>query len=372
MKSDNISEVNASFVRKDLVVAGYPYRLRIEISNVCNLKCTFSKESFSSCTQWEINKTPVLMSFGFFKKIIDEVGAYLTHAELYNYGEPFMNPHVADMIRYLKQINPEVIIEIHTNGHYFDTEEKRVNVIKSGLDILSFSVDGITQEVYEKYRIGGNLSLVVEAIREICNLKKIMKIKNQKIVFQFILFEHNFHEALNVERFAKDLGVDEVVLKTDIFNLNPHLKISHAYIYNSIVKLQSKDSRDHFFKKDEEVGHEFCDFPWTYPTILADGRVVVCCRDRYYESVVGTIGDKNLTQVWNGTGYQEFRRKFLEDETKPYPCCLCECRPKNNTLNSEQLQNKMLNEQEYDRRNSSLMAQNIATELERHKPLPQT
>lgn len=328
MKSENILQVNTSFNRRDLVVSGYPYRLRVEISNICNLKCTFSKESFSTCSQWEINKTPVLMPFDFYKKIIDETGAYLTHAELYNYGEPFINPDAVKMIRYLKKVNPEVIIEIHTNGHYFDTQEKRMDVISSGLDILSFSVDGITQEVYEKYRIGGSLDMVTEAIRGMCDLKKIMNKKEPKVIFQFILFEHNFHEAPKVERFAKDLGVDEVVLKTDIFNLRPELKISQADIYNSIVGLQSKDSRDSFYKKDEAAGRSFCDFPWAYPTILADGRVVICCRDRYYESIVGTVGDKTLVQVWNGKGYQEFRKKFLEDKIKPSPCCLCECRPK--------------------------------------------
>lgn len=328
IKCENISKVNASFMRNDLVVLGYPYRLRIEISNICNLKCTFSKDVFGVCSQWEINKTSVLMSLDFLKKIIDEVGAYLTHAELYNYGEPFMNPYATDMIRYFKKINSDVIIEIHTNGHYFETEEKRLDVINSGLDVLSFSVDGITQKVYEKYRIGGDLSKVVEAIREICRLKKMMKGEKPKIIFQFIIFEHNIHEAIYVNRFAKDLGVDEVVIKTDLFSMKPELKMLYGDIYNSILPIQSKDSIDSFSKKDVEAGHSFCDFPWTYPTILTDGRVVVCCRDRYYRSIVGTIRDKTLLQLWNGEGYQEFRKKFLEDEVKPYPCCLCECRPK--------------------------------------------
>jgi len=268
------------------------------------------------------------MSFDFFKKIADETGRYLTNAELCNYGESFMNPYAAEMIRYLKKVNPNVVIEIHTNGHFFETEEKRVTIVDSGLDILLFSVDGITQEVYEKYRIGGNLKIVTDAIRGICKLKKDMKVNKPKIIFQFILFEHNFHEALNAEKFAKDLGVDEVALKTDIFSCHPELKISHAHLYNSILRLQSKDSRDSFFKENTNAGTSFCDFPWTYPTILADKRIVVCCRDMYYKSVVGKIGDNDtLLQVWNGEGYQEFRKKFLKGEVG-YPCNECECRPK--------------------------------------------
>jgi len=328
IKSNNISEARDSFNRRDLIASGYPYRLRMEISNICNLRCTFSKEAYGTCQQWNIDKTPTLMSFDFFKKIIDEVGIYLTHSELCNYGESFMNPQATDMIRYLKKINPDVITEIHTNGHFFETREKRKDVIESGLDVLLFSVDGITQNVYEKYRVGGNLDTVVDAIRGICSLKKEMNMDKPKIIFQFILFEHNLHEAPYVEEFALNLGVDEVALKTDIFGYKPELKISHADIYNSIVGLQSKDSMDNFFKKDKNAGNNFCDFPWTYPTVLADRRVVVCCRDMYYKNAVGTIGDGTLLEVWNGEGYQEFRRKFLYDEIKPYPCCLCGCRVK--------------------------------------------
>lgn len=328
IKTKNFSKVRESFARRDLVVSGYPYRLRIEISNICNLRCTFSKEAFGTCPHWSIVKTPTLMSFDFFKKIIDEVGVYLTHSELYNYGEPFTNPYAADMIRYLKDTNPDVILEMHTNGHFFETNGKRIDIISSGLDVLLFSVDGITQEVYEKYRIGGNLEKVIDAIRGICELKKRMNSDKPKVIFQFILFEHNFHEAPAVSEFAKALGVDEVALKTDIFSLKPELKISCAQLYNSIVSLRSKDSMDNFFEKDKLAGNNFCDFPWTYPTILADKQIVVCCRDGQYKSVVGILGDNSLLQVWNGEGYQEFRRKFLEDEIKPYPCCLCECRPK--------------------------------------------
>lgn len=328
IKAKNFSQVRDSFCRRDLVVSGYPYLLRMEISNICNLRCTFSKDAYGTCPHWSISKTPSLMSFQFFKRIIDETGIYLDHAQLYNYGEPFTNPYATDMIRYLKGINPEVNIEMHTNGHFFETQQKRLDVINSGLDVLLFSVDGITQAVYEKYRIGGDLQKVIEAISSICKLKKELNTGKPKIVFQFILFEHNFHEAPNVEEFAKGLGVDEVVLKTDIFRHKPELKISQAHIYNSIFGLQSKDSEDSFFKKDMDAGNSFCDYPWTYPTVLATKHMIVCCRDGEFKSVVGTLEGKSFLEVWNGQGYQEFRKRFLEEEIKPHPCKACECRPR--------------------------------------------
>lgn len=34
IKSENILRVNASFTKHDLIIPGYPYRLRVEISNL--------------------------------------------------------------------------------------------------------------------------------------------------------------------------------------------------------------------------------------------------------------------------------------------------------------------------------------------------
>lgn len=326
LRTENIAKIKSSFEERSLFVPGYPSHLRIELSSICNLFCTYSKTAFGTCPQWETKREQLVMSFELFKKIIDETGIYLTNAELYNYGESFISPRATDMIHYLKEKNPDVGILIHTNGHYFKTEEKRLAVINSGLDVLLFSVDGITQETYEKYRIGGNLSIVLEAIKGICSLKKKLGKEKPKIVFQFILFEHNLHEASKVEDFAKNLGVDEVVLKTDLFSIKPELKKSYTSLFPVVDRLQSGDSIESFSKKDESTG--FCDFPWTYPTILADGRMVVCCRDGYFRSVMGSVKEKTLYEVWNGKGYQEFRRKYLEDEIKPEPCNLCPCSPK--------------------------------------------
>ena len=53
------------------------------------------------------------------------------------------------------------------------SDEKLHKLITSGLGLLHVDIDGLDQEVYEKYRIGGNLSLVFK------NLKKAIAIKKE-------------------------------------------------------------------------------------------------------------------------------------------------------------------------------------------------
>ena len=55
------------------------------------------------------------------------------------------------------------------------------DLVKSGLSLLHIDVDGLDQEVYAKYRKKGNLSVVIN------NLKKIIEIKKT----------HNLNEPVN-------------------------------------------------------------------------------------------------------------------------------------------------------------------------------
>ena len=43
-----------------------------------------------------------------------------------------------------------------TNAHYL-TDDNAKRTIESGLDRLIISIDGTTQDVYQQYRVGGNL-----------------------------------------------------------------------------------------------------------------------------------------------------------------------------------------------------------------------
>ncbi|MCR6720110.1 MAG: hypothetical protein NVV59_07350 [Chitinophagaceae bacterium] len=58
-----------------------------------------------------------------------------------------------------------------TNAHYL-TDENARRTIESGLDRLIISIDGTTQEVYEQYRVGGQLNKVIEGARNIVKWKK--------------------------------------------------------------------------------------------------------------------------------------------------------------------------------------------------------
>ena len=85
-----VSCVYNSFISKPK--AGYPYRLKIESSAICNLKCTMCPHHVG------LQRPLGVLKFEDFKKIHDEVKpVYVNLTEL---GEPLLNPDIYKIISY--------------------------------------------------------------------------------------------------------------------------------------------------------------------------------------------------------------------------------------------------------------------------------
>ena len=85
----------------------------------------------------------------------------------------------------------------------FLSEEKCDELIKSGVGTVIVSIDGVSQNVYEQYRIGGKVEKVFENISYLNEANK--KYGNHVALLpQFIVFEHNYHEVEVFKKFCED------------------------------------------------------------------------------------------------------------------------------------------------------------------------
>ena len=154
----------ASIIIKKPVVWGYPPIVMIEPTDVCNLKCPMCPSGNGS-----LKRAKGYMKFDTFKKIIDDICDYSMMILLWNQGEPFLNKELTKMSRYASQKGLYVIVSTNAS---LELDEKEI--VNSGIDTLIFSLDGIRQESYEKYRVNGNLNTVLK------NMKKIISEKRKK------------------------------------------------------------------------------------------------------------------------------------------------------------------------------------------------
>ena len=136
-----------------------PFYVSIEPTTSCNLRCPECPSGLR-----EFSRPTGMLQNNLFEKIILQLKGHLHSLTFYFQGEPYLNPEFLKMAAFANTQNIYTITS--TNAHYL-TEENARQTVLSKLDKLIISVDGITQEVYEQYRIGGRLDKVLEGTKEI-------------------------------------------------------------------------------------------------------------------------------------------------------------------------------------------------------------
>ncbi len=251
-----------------------------------------------------------------FEKVILQLKSHLHSLTFYFQGEPYLNP---DFLKMVSFANGHKIYTItSTNAHYLN-KEAAINTIKSKLDKLIISVDGVTQEVYEQYRIGGKIDKVIEGTKEILLQKKLLKSKTPHVVWQFVVFKPNQHQIEAVKKLGKELGVDEVKIKTaQIYdfkngsNLIPEIETYSRY---------KKNKEGNFEIKNKLLNQ--CWRMWQGCVITWDGKIVPCCFDKDAKYKLGNLDNQSFKDIWFSEPYNHFRKSILKSRNQIDICTNC-------------------------------------------------
>jgi hypothetical protein len=146
-----------------------------------------------------------------FRSLLDEIGPGLIRLDFFNYGEPFAHPQALDMIEYVKKNYKHIYLYTSTNGLLLN-ENKIARLAESGIDEVTFSVDGVDQRTYGRYRQGGDLALVLKNMAALVREKKRVGREVPFINWRYILFKWNdsFWQMARAKRLAKKIGVDRL------------------------------------------------------------------------------------------------------------------------------------------------------------------
>ena len=290
---------------------GKPFTISFEPTTACNLRCPECPSGLRSFTRPTGN-----LKHDFFRDAIDQMASHLCYLIFYFQGEPYINPEFLDMVSYAHKKGIYTISS--TNGHFL-TEENARKTIESGLDRLIISIDGSTQQVYEKYRKGGQIEKVISGAKTIVEWRKKLKSKKPHLIFQFLVVKPNEHQIDEIYSLAKEIGVDEVKLKTaqvyDYKNGNP--------LIPSIEKFSryKKLSDGTYSLKNKLLNH--CWKLWHACVITWDGKVVPCCFDKDASHEMGDLRQQSFHEIWNNKVYKGFRRKILQSRKKIEICTNC-------------------------------------------------
>ncbi|MGE0709074.1 MAG: radical SAM/SPASM domain-containing protein [Planctomycetota bacterium] len=179
--------------------------MQLELVNVCNYRCPLCR------TLKQDGVVRRRMSLEELERLLEPVVGELREVTLFGTrGEPFLHPELERAVALIRaRSGAETIVS--TNGSRLTPARARA-VLEAGLDRLVFAVDGLSQETYGRYRVGGRLEQVLANLAYVCQQRDCGSYRT-KVVFQLIPMAHNEHELERVAEVAYGLGVDEVRLK---------------------------------------------------------------------------------------------------------------------------------------------------------------
>ncbi|HLC46530.1 MAG TPA: radical SAM protein [Candidatus Nanoarchaeia archaeon] len=315
----NLVKISYNYALKKSVVNSYPCRLIIDPVNICVLKCPLCPTG-----KGEKGRTLGSMKLEDFKKIIDEVGDYIYEVDLYNWGESLLNKDIFRMIEYCKARKINVKISSNLN-HWQEGFEKKL--VSSGLDCLIVSLDGTNQEVYEKYRRGGDFSKVIRNVKAISEAKKAFGSKTPQLVWQFIVMRQNEHQLPIAQKTYSKYGFDTlriVPVRTDtskeVFQSDEEkMKSSQEWLPKD-----EKYSRFDYKSKKKKSQLKSCIFPWTLAAINPNGAVSPCCAVYPEKHDFGNAFTYGFMKVWNNPFYVASRKAIAgKDPGRKIVCENC-------------------------------------------------
>ena len=195
--------------QRPLDVGALPSRLYIECTAACNISCN------QSCCAPETGITRTrqagMLDYDLFTRVVDEAAPSLVRIDFFNYGEAFLHKRALDMVEYIKSRFPHVYLYTSTNGLALSEDGAR-RLARSGIDEVTFSIDGARPDTYVQYRQRGDFAKAIRNLTALADEKRRNGLDVPFVNWRYILFTHNdSDEEMDLaRRMAAEIGVDRL------------------------------------------------------------------------------------------------------------------------------------------------------------------
>jgi radical SAM protein with 4Fe4S-binding SPASM domain len=286
--------------RVALVLSYEPEIFQVESTTRCNLRCPL-------CSTHHLRRGYRDSDL----KMIREIQAQnpcLRYMCLHLMGEPLLSPSLSEIIYFLK--SKQVFTYFATNGMLL--EKKVDEILSSGLDKISVSLDGITQTDLGQYRIHADLETILRGIRALRAGREARGLTRPLIQVQTIMFPYNQPKEAQIIAFLKELGVDRIKLKRPSFETFGGKNDATNTFADQYGRVKSNYSRSHssyLRYRDRPLCRLLLQ-----GFILADGSVVPCCIDYDGTFSFGNVTKQSWQEIRNATRRREILERYFHGE----------------------------------------------------------
>lgn len=251
--------------------------INLELTNHCNLKCSFCPTGNGLLARPRGFMDPVV-----FRQALRGAGP-LEFVLLFQWGESLLHPQFPELAREAAASGRRTLVT--TNGTLLD-ERRTTGLLQAGLDRVTVSVDGDAES----------------------------------------------HEAIRGVPLARtEAGLDRLLAARDALGLKMAVDVS------MVISPETEHAAGAFAARYAERADRIqkiplltrgerrtrCREPWRGGlVVLQDGRVTVCCVDHDGELACGDVREQSLRQIWNGPALQRLRRQHVDGDLPPL-CAGC-------------------------------------------------
>ena len=316
----HVSRVNDWLEGKNV----YPIYAEISPSGLCNHRCTYCALDFMEYQSRFLDKEVL-------KDRLSEMSLLGLKSIMYaGEGEPLLHRDIGEIINHTKKVGVDVAIT--TNGVLL--KEGLVESTLENITWIKVSINGATKETYAKIHKTSpdNFDRVME------NMSYAVELRQNKgykcaLGMQLILLPENYHEAVLLAQYAKDIGMDYLVIKpysqhpfsrttqykdikySDYFHLSDTLNNLNGDRFSIIFRVNTMKKWD-----DGRRSYRQClSLPfWSY--IDAGGTVWGCSAyltDKRF--IYGNIYENTFKEIWEGEKRMKSVR-YAEEELDTNQC----------------------------------------------------
>lgn len=320
-------------------------KIYIEVTNLCNLDCI-------TCMRNVWGEPPGKMSDQTFERIFETVKGMSPLPTIFfgGYGEPLIHHRLVEWVKRFKELGARV--ELITNGLLL-TEQRSLQFIRAGLDVLWVSLDGSTPESYADVRLGSSLPQVIENLKSLRKIRyKATDIDNTKpnLGIAFVAMKDNIADLPEVLRLGISLGAkqfsisnvlahtpelhEQILYKRAVFNTATRQTTSIPVVnlprmdWNNLTKDVLVDIFSRKYRL-ELAGYELnravdsCPFIEQGSTAIRwDGSMCPCLpllhtNQHYFGKqmrraqthVLGNVLENDVLEIWNSDTYEDLRER---------------------------------------------------------------
>ena len=265
-------------------------RIYIEITNNCNLNCSFCSE---------VLKKKRNMSLEEFEVILNKIKDYTDYIYLHVKGEPLVHKDIIEFINKANEYNLKV--NLTTNGVLFDKYAKELGKCKN-LNKINFSLhsennkDNYLEDIFDNIKYLSTNTTVIY---------RLWTLKNNELDEKSTKIVDKIKEYYNLSQETVD----------KIKNTN-NIKISSTIYVD-------KDNEFIWPTVNNHKSDGFCYGLSTHIAILVDGTIVPCCLDSNGVIELGNIFNDSLEDIINSNRYQNLLKSLRDRKPCEELCKSC-------------------------------------------------